>query len=66
MTQIDDGAMVFIGTAAYDCCKPGSTPEGSADDSLLFAYKAWNKHQMSPQFGFISKKDHTILSELST
>ena len=42
MTQIDDGAMVFIGTAAYDCCKPGSVPEGSADDSVMFTYKAWN------------------------
>ena len=43
MTEIDDGAMGFIGTAAYDCCKPGSIPKGTADDSLLFAYKAWNK-----------------------
>ena len=35
--------MVFVGTAAYDCCKPGAMPQGSASTSLMFQYKAWNK-----------------------
>ncbi|GAV30544.1 hypothetical protein PMKS-004058 [Pichia membranifaciens] len=42
MAKIDDGAMVFIGDAAYDCCKPGSIPTGSADTAAMFSYKAWD------------------------
>lgn len=43
MTKVDDGAMVFIGDAAYDCCKPGSIPTGDADTAAMFSYKAWNQ-----------------------
>lgn len=43
MTKIDDGAMVFIGSGAYDCCKPGSIPTGNADTAAMFSYKAWNQ-----------------------
>lgn len=42
MSKVDDGAMVFIGDAAYDCCKPGEIPTGSADTAALFSYKAWD------------------------
>ena len=43
MTKIDDGAMVFIGSGAYDCCTPGSAPTGDADTAALFSYKAFNQ-----------------------
>ncbi|ONH70755.1 Flocculation protein FLO9 [Pichia kudriavzevii] len=42
MTKVDDGAMVFIGNSAYDCCQPGSIPFGKADEAAMFSYKEWN------------------------